>query len=140
MKFYKLLLMCVILLTTLFLQSCGNSDSNESISSTKEYESGEIKRAMESKYMYRDNRNVWHIDQNCIVLSIGSISTSEDKNAPYSVMRSSRLKSGWIDFSCNHWLCPQCFTDEVLEALEEGDKQKDKKNDNTETSTGVWDF
>lgn len=138
MKFYQQLFMLVIIFTTLSLQSCGNSDNEESTVGTKQHDNLKIDRAIEGKYMYMDKNNVWHIDENCFVISMGYLSASDSESAIYSVRRRPRLENGWINFSYRYQLCVCCFTDEVLEALEEGYKQKEENNSEETDDENPW--
>ena len=134
MKFYGKLFMLVILFTTFSLQSCNDS----STSSEEQYYNREVSRITEGKYMYLDKNKVWHIDQHCLTFILGGDSESSRFQTGYGVLRVPRLKSGWSSFAEGNMLCVRCFTDEILEALEEKSIEKDRKNDSTETSTVVW--
>lgn len=134
MKFYQQLFMLVIIFTTLSLQSCNDS----STSSEEQYYNRKVNRIIEGKYMYLDKNKVWHIDQGCITFILGGESESSKYKTGYGVLRVPRLKSGWSSFAEGNMLCVHCFTDEVLEALEEGDKQKEENNSEETDDENPW--
>jgi hypothetical protein len=111
MRNLRLSLLFLFAASTFCLQSCGSDSS-------KQEKPEKFDKIISGKYIYLDKNDVFHIDADCIVLTLGGLKADENKDAVYSVMRFDRDGIDWKRFASDQQLCAHCFTDEVLDSLE----------------------
>lgn len=126
MKSYNKIALSFLFAIFVIATSCTSNKSTDNGKRESREFKNRYEACLESPYLYVDKNGVYHIDENCFILSVGRYDFDSDTSAIYSAryIRKDQI-ADWEEFASEHQLCLECFNSYILMSLVEESFRRD---------------